>query len=105
MPVSVATALVATVAAELGVEASTRVLWAHALTMTACAALTPLQEHVRRVLHLAGISWHAAAVSLVQLGCVALALLLLARVQVPAIWRPFGALTIGTVVSLGAGCC
>jgi hypothetical protein len=96
MPVSVATALVVNEAAELGV---------HALTMTACAALTPLQEHVRRVLHLAGISWHAAAVSLVQLGCVALALLLLARVQVPAIWRPFGALTIGTVVSLGAGCC
>jgi hypothetical protein len=35
--------------------------------MTACA-LTPLQEHVRRVLHLAGISWHAAVVSLVQVG-------------------------------------
>lgn len=103
MPVSVATSAVATVAAELGAEAPTRVLWPLALTMTACAALTPLQEHVRRVLHLAGISWHAAAVSLVQLGCVALALLMLARVQVPAPWRPFGALTIGTVVSLGAG--
>jgi hypothetical protein len=103
MPVSVATALVATVAAALGAEAPTRVLWPLALTMTACAALTPLQEHVRRVLHLAGISWHAAVVSLIQLGCVVLALLLLERAQTPAIWRPFGALTIATVVSLAAG--
>jgi O-antigen/teichoic acid export membrane protein len=101
--VSVAAALLASLAAALGAEAPTRVLWPLALTMTACAALTPLQEHVRRVLHLAGISWHAALVSLIQLGCVALVLVLLTRARVPAIWRPFGALTIATVVSLGAG--
>jgi hypothetical protein len=51
--------------------------------MTACA-MTPLQEHVRRVLHLAGISWHAAVVSLVQVGGVVVALALLARRRSPS---------------------
>jgi hypothetical protein len=55
-PASVATAVLASVAAPLGAEAPTRVLWPLRWTMTACTALTPLQEHVRRVLHLAGIS-------------------------------------------------
>ena len=52
--------------------------------MTACATLTPLQEHVRRVLHLAGISWHAAVVSFVQVGGVVVALALLARRRSPS---------------------
>jgi hypothetical protein len=100
-----ATAVVASGAAALSAEAPTRVLWPLAFTMTPCATLTPLQEHVRRVLHLAGISWHAAVVSLVEVGGVLVALVLLASAETPVIWRPFGALTIGTVVSLGAGWC
>jgi hypothetical protein len=60
-----------------------------------------LQEHVRRVLHLAGMSWHAAVVSLVQVGGVLMALALLGSAETHVIWRPFGALTIGTVVALG----
>jgi O-antigen/teichoic acid export membrane protein len=36
-------------------------------------------------------------------GGVVVALALLASAEVPVTWRPFGALTIGTVVSLGAG--
>jgi hypothetical protein len=51
--------------------------------MTACAILTPLQEHLRRVLHLARISWHAALVSLVQIGGVVVALALLAWAEAP----------------------
>jgi O-antigen/teichoic acid export membrane protein len=103
IPMAAATAVVASGAAALSAEAPTRVLWPLAFTMAACATLTPLQEHVRRVLHLAGISWHAAVVSLVQGGGVVVGLALLASAETPVIWRPFGALTIGTVVSLGAG--
>jgi O-antigen/teichoic acid export membrane protein len=102
-PMAAATALVAAVAAVVGAEAATTVLWALAVTMTACAMLTPLQEHLRRVLHLAGMSWYAAVVSLVQAAGVVVALAVLAATGSPAIWRPFGALTIATVVSLGAG--
>jgi O-antigen/teichoic acid export membrane protein len=102
-PMAAATALVAAVAAVVGAEAATTVLWALAVTMTACAMVTPLQEHLRRVLHLAGMSWYAAVVSLVQAAGVVVALALLAAAGSPAIWRPFGALTIATVVSLGAG--
>jgi O-antigen/teichoic acid export membrane protein len=103
IPMAAATAVVASGAAALSAEAPTRVLWPLAFTMAACATLTPLQEHVRRVLHLAGISWHAAVVSLVQVAGVVVGLALLASAETPVIWRPFGALTIGTVVSLGAG--
>jgi O-antigen/teichoic acid export membrane protein len=103
IPTSAATAAVASVAAMLAAEASARVLWPLALTTTACATLTPLQEHVRRVLHMAGISWHAAMVSVVQVGGVVAALALLAWTGAPAAWRPFGALTIATALSLGAG--
>jgi hypothetical protein len=85
-----ATAVVASGAAALSAEAPTRVLWPLAFTMTPCATLTPLQEHVRRVLHLAGISWHAAVVSLVEVGGVLVALVLLASAETPrhlaAIW-------------------
>jgi hypothetical protein len=102
-PTASAIAVVASVAAALGAEAPASVVGPLALTMVACATLTPLQEHIRRVLHLAEISWHAAVVSLVQFGGVVAALVLLAWVGVPAIWRPFGALTIATMASLQSG--
>jgi O-antigen/teichoic acid export membrane protein len=102
-PMAAATAATSAVAAVVGAEAATTVLWALAVTMTACAMLTPLQEHLRRVLHLAGMSWYAAVVSLVQAAGVVVALAVLAAAGSPAIWRPFGALTIATVVSLGVG--
>jgi hypothetical protein len=101
-PTDATTAVLASVAARLGAEAPTKVLWPLVLTMTACATVTPLREHIRRVLHLAGISWHAAAVSLVQIGGVVVAFRLLAWFDAPAIWQPFGALPIATVVSLAA---
>jgi hypothetical protein len=96
-------AVLASVAARLGAEAPTKVLWPLVLTMTACATVTPLREHIRRVLHLAGISWHAAAMSLVQISGVVMAFGLLAWFDAPAIWQPFGGLPIATVVSLAAG--
>jgi hypothetical protein len=102
-PTAFTIAVVASVAAALGAEAPASVFGPLALTMAACATLTPLQEHVRRVMHLAGISWHAAVISLVQLGGVLAALMLLGWVGVPAIWRPFGALTIATMASLQSG--
>jgi hypothetical protein len=103
LPTATAAAVVASIAATLGSKASLNVLWPLALTMAACAMVTPLQEHVRRVLHLAGLSWHAAAVSLFQIGAVATAIAVLTSADIPAPWLPFGALALATVVSLEAG--
>ena len=83
IPTAATAAVVASGAAALGAEAPSRVLWPLAITMTACATCTP-QEHLRRVLHLAGISWHAAVVSLVQIGGVVVALALLASAEAPS---------------------
>jgi O-antigen/teichoic acid export membrane protein len=103
LPTAAAAAMVASIAATLGAEASLSVLWPLALTTAACATVTPLQEHARRVLHLAGLSWHAAAVSLLQLVGVVAAIALLHSADVPALWVPFGALALATLVSFEIG--
>ncbi len=76
-----------------------------ALAVGAAAAtvLSPLQDHVRRVLHLAGRSWRAAIVSLVQLAAVLAGLGVLSRTPLPLAAVPFGALAAANAVSLGAG--
>ncbi len=75
------------------------------LTATAFAAtlLSPTQDHVRRTLHIAGKSWHAAAMSFAQfvvtLGATGVMLLL----DVSVYWIPFGALTAANFLSLSLG--
>jgi O-antigen/teichoic acid export membrane protein len=103
VPPAAAAAVVASLAASLVAEAPARVLWPLALTSAACATVTTLQDHIRRVLHLAGISWHAAGVSLCQLVGVLAALALLAAAGVPATWQPFGALALSTLASVQVG--
>jgi O-antigen/teichoic acid export membrane protein len=73
-----------------------------ALTSAVCACVSPVQDHARRMLHFAGRSWRAAAVSMVQFGTCAVALLLSLRLPIPRAWVPFGALTVANVVSLSA---
>jgi O-antigen/teichoic acid export membrane protein len=72
------------------------------LTLTAilAAAVSPLQDHLRRMLHLAGESARAAVVSAVQ---AAVVIALIAAAVVAGIsppWVPFGALAAANVVSL-----
>jgi hypothetical protein len=64
--------------------------------MAAFAVASTLQDHVRRVLHMAGAHWRAAMVSLVQLVAIACSLAVLELTRVRPVWRPFAALTVPT---------
>jgi O-antigen/teichoic acid export membrane protein len=74
-----------------------------ALTSGTCALVGPVQDHVRRLLHFAGYSWRAAAMSATLLGTVLASLLLLHRFDVDPIWVPFGSLSVANAISLLTG--
>lgn len=73
------------------------------LTLTAvlCGLLSPLQDQVRSTLHLAGLSWRAAAVSTIHLFVVSASLTLSSVLDIDEQWRPLGALAAGNAISLG----
>lgn len=75
------------------------------LTVTAMAAafLSPVQDHVRRMLHLGGKSRSAVAVSSVQIAAVVTALLVCVAARVPKWWIPFGALAFANGASALTG--
>jgi O-antigen/teichoic acid export membrane protein len=102
-PPAVLAACLASAAACLGVDASVDALLALAITTAACSVVSPLQDHVRRTLHLATLSWRAALVSLVQVLGVVASLSLFHVAGVPEIWRPFGALAVANALSLAVG--
>jgi O-antigen/teichoic acid export membrane protein len=97
---AVAAGLVASAIAYASARAPHDVLWALAISATACAVVSPLQDHVRRTLHLAGASWRAATVSVVQLLCAVAALASLRALGVGTAWCPFGALALANTLSL-----
>jgi O-antigen/teichoic acid export membrane protein len=72
------------------------------LTLTTAMAtiLSPIQDHVRKMLHIATMSWRAMAVSIAQFVSVTVAIGLFIYLDVGAAWIPFGALTIANAVSL-----
>ncbi len=84
-------------------ELRTADLVAFTATAVVLTALSPVQDHVRRMLHLAGVSWAAATVSAVQLGAVLALIALLTIGGVAEAWVPFGALAGANVVSLAVG--
>jgi O-antigen/teichoic acid export membrane protein len=103
-PSAIAAAVVGTLAAIAGSAGATGdVVVPLSLTSLLCTAVSPVQDHVRRLLHFAGVSWRAAAMSVAQLVAVLGNLLLLTWLGVPAPWLPFGALLIANVVSLSLG--
>jgi len=77
----------------------------HAFTITAivCAVLSPIQDHVRRMLHSAGASWLAAVVAAVQLLMAIAGVGFFAATDVPGWWAPFGVLGAANLVSLIVG--
>jgi O-antigen/teichoic acid export membrane protein len=103
VPTAVAAAAVTAAAAAAAAKAPRDLVLPLAVSTTVCGAVSPLQDHLRRVLHLAGVSWRAACVSAVQLLAVAGFLGVFALAGVPAAWRPFGALALANVVSLTSG--
>lgn len=81
----------------------TDVIVALTVTGAASAFVSPLQDHVRRMLHIAGTSWLAAAVSVVQLVVAAATIGIFLHEALPPWWAPFSALALANVVSLAAG--
>ena len=75
------------------------------LTVTTAAAsvLSPLQDHVRTMLHIGKRSWLAATISVVQLVATVIAILTMMQANVADPWIPFGALAVANLVSLSFG--
>jgi O-antigen/teichoic acid export membrane protein len=75
------------------------------LTVTAIAAsfISPIQDHVRHMLHLADASWRAAVVSGAHCLSAIGGLYLLVGADAGTAWRPLGALALANLLSLGVG--
>lgn len=74
-----------------------------ALTTGAAAFVSPLQDHARRLFHLAGMPWKAAALSIVfALGVVVVAVIGLA-LGIDEEWIPLGSMAAGNIASLLLG--
>jgi len=76
------------------------VLLALAVTSAVTTVLSPLQDHVRKMLHIATRSWLAATISIVQFVSVVTAIGVMLILNVGDAWIPFGALAIANAVSL-----
>lgn len=70
------------------------------VTCAVAIVLSPIQDHVRKMFHIATVSWRAAGVSIVQFLAVCVAVGIAIAVDVPVAWVPFGALTIANALSL-----
>ncbi|MCP3976179.1 MAG: hypothetical protein GY720_16985 [bacterium] len=73
------------------------------ITAAVAAVFSPMQNYSRRLLHLAGKSWSAAAVSVVQFATALAALFGLLALGVAPRWLPLGALALANIVSLTVG--
>jgi O-antigen/teichoic acid export membrane protein len=83
--------------------ASLETILALTLTCMVAAYLSPIQDHVRRVLIKDDRPWRAAAISMTQFTTIAVAVGALILLSVPEAWVPFGGLAIANTVSLCAG--
>lgn len=102
VPVGIAAALLVGLAAIVGSTQGRTIAEQAPFLITAGVAtvFSPLQNHARRLLHLAGRSWAAAAVSLVQLLAAAAALLAILQTSIASEWIPIGSLAVANVVSV-----
>jgi len=83
--------------------ASTEVLLALTTTTSATIILSPMQDHARQLLHIAGRSWEAALVSIVQLSIVAISITSMVYLDATPAWIPFGSLAVANAISLTVG--
>lgn len=74
-----------------------------ALTCALATFISPIQDHLRRMLHVAGESWRAVAVAVVQLAGVLVAVVGMTVAGVAPVWVPFGSLVIANLISLCVG--
>jgi len=82
---------------------SSDVLWGLTITAAITTVLSPLQDHMRRLLHIAELNWRAAAVSGVQFAGVVVSLGVMLLLDAPVAVMPFGSLAIANALSLAAG--
>jgi len=98
-PPAFATALLVPLVLFIPAQVSLGTRIGFAVGATAVTIMSPMQDHVRRMLHQSGQSWISAQVSAIQALTVLVTLLLAIVVHLPAAWVPFGALTLANVVS------
>jgi O-antigen/teichoic acid export membrane protein len=67
------------------------------------AGVSPVQDHVRNMLHIAAQSWIAATVSAIHVLVVVAGILLFLVTDLPPSWCPFGVLAVANIVSLIVG--
>jgi O-antigen/teichoic acid export membrane protein len=79
------------------------VLWGLTITAAVTTVLSPLQDHMRRLLHIAELNWRAAAVSGVQFAGVVVSLSVMLLLDAPVAVMPFGSLAIANALSLATG--
>ena len=84
----------------LGSPIPREVALALSVTAVAAAFLSPIQDHVRRMLHQGQRSVQAATMSVIQLSTAGVVIVVAQRMAVPVWWIPFGALAAGNFVSL-----
>jgi len=80
--------------------ASAEVLIPLSITAAVSVVLSPMQDHIRRMFHIAGMNWRAALVSVVQFVVAVTGVGLGLLIEVPIAWIPFGALALANAVSL-----
>jgi len=76
-----------------------------ALTLTAVLNLvvSAAQDNLRRMMHISGLHWSAATMSIVQFVAVAIVLLTMMAANVSVVWIPFGSLICANIVSSTLG--
>lgn len=76
-----------------------------ALVVTCAAAtfISPLQDHLRRMLHVAQASWRSVLVAIIQISVALVGVVVLSAAGVAAVWVPFGSLAAANVVSFTIG--
>ncbi len=103
IPVAAAGSLVVLVALIPAGDADSSLLVPLAITTVLTAFLSPIQDHIRRVMHQAGRSWLAAATSIVQLVVAGSFIVVAVVVDIDKAWVPFGALVVANTFSIGVG--
>jgi len=103
VPVAMAGSLVVLIALIPASGAKASLLVPLAITTVVTGFLSPIQDHVRRVMHQAGRSWLAATTSVTQLVVAVLFITAAIVVDLDKAWIPFGALVAANTVSIGVG--
>lgn len=74
-----------------------------AFTSALTAVISPMQDHVRKMLHIAAESWAASVVSIVQFVAAGSLLLVAVASDVAPEWIPFGVLALANTLSFSVG--